>query len=58
MTGDPDGRRRIIGRYRMDGLNGWERADLDRRLDQLSENIRKQTHDSQYGYGYGRDYRR
>ena len=48
----------VESRYRMDGLNGWERADLDRRLDQLSENIRKQTHDSQYGYGYGRDYRR
>jgi opacity protein-like surface antigen len=47
-------------RYRMDGLNGWERADLDRRLDRLSYDIRKQTHDTQYGYGYGPryDYRR
>jgi opacity protein-like surface antigen len=48
----------VESRYRADGLNGWERADLDRRLDQLSADIRRQTHDSQYGYGYGRDYRR
>lgn len=50
----------VESRYRVDGLNGWERADLDRRLDRLSDNIRKQTHDTQYGYGYGprHDYRR
>ena len=51
---------RLESRYRWDGLNGWERVDLERRLDRLSDDIRKQTHDTQYGYGYGPryDYRR
>jgi hypothetical protein len=39
--------------YRASGLSGWERADLDRRFDRLSAEIRGERHDSQYGYGYG-----
>ncbi len=50
---------RLEYRYRRDGLSGWERADLDRRLDRLSAQIRYERHDRDYGYGYGhdRDYR-
>ena len=42
---------RLEARYRSNGLNGWERADLDRRFDNLSAQIRAERHD-QYGYGY------
>ena len=42
---------RLEARYRSNGLNGWERADLDRRFDNLSGQIRAERHD-QYGYGY------
>jgi hypothetical protein len=45
----------LEARYRVNGLNGWERADLDRRFDRLSAEIRIQRHDNQYGYGYGHD---
>lgn len=48
----------LEARYRADGLNGWERADLDRRLDRLSDQVRAERHDDQYGYGYGREWRR
>jgi hypothetical protein len=48
---------RLEARYRVNGLNSWERADLDRRFDGLSAQIRIQRHD-QYGYGYGPNYRR
>ncbi|WP_296595995.1 hypothetical protein [Phenylobacterium sp.] len=44
---------RIEARYRVNGLNGWERADLDRRFDRLDTRIARQTHDRDYGYGYG-----
>jgi hypothetical protein len=47
---------RLQARYRADGLNGWERADLDRRFDILSNQIRAERND-QYGYGYGYDRR-
>jgi hypothetical protein len=47
---------RLQARYRADGLNGWERADLDRRFDILSNEIRAERHD-EYGYGYGYDRR-
>jgi hypothetical protein len=47
---------RLQARYRADGLSGWERADLDRRFDILSNEIRAERHD-QYGYGYGYDRR-
>jgi len=48
---------RLEARYRVNGLNGWERADLDRRFDSLSAQIRAERHD-QYGSGYGYDNRR
>ncbi len=41
-------------RYRYDGLNGWERADLNRRLDRLSFQVRGERRDGAYGSGYGR----
>jgi hypothetical protein len=44
---------RLESRYRMNGLSGWERADLDRRFDQLAAQIRYERRDNQYGYGYG-----
>jgi hypothetical protein len=47
---------RLQARYRANGLSGWERADLDRRFDILSNEIRAERHD-QYGYGYGYDRR-
>ena len=49
-------------RYRRtNGLQGWERNDLDRRFDILSRKIRIERHDRDdrrgpgpgYGYGYG-----
>jgi Ni/Co efflux regulator RcnB len=44
---------RLEARYRMNGLSSWERADLDRRFDRLSAQIRFERHDRQeYGYGY------
>ena len=49
---------RLEARYRHDGLSRWERADLDRRFDRLSAQIRYERRDNQYGYGYGYDYRR
>jgi len=45
---------RLEYRYRAGGLNGWERNDLDRRLDRISAQIRYERHDRDYGYGYGR----
>lgn len=44
---------RLEHRYRRGGLNGWERADLDRRFDRISAQIRYERHDRDYGYGYG-----
>jgi hypothetical protein len=41
-------------RYRFDGLNGWESADLNRRLDRLNFQLRTQRRDGDYGAGYGR----
>ena len=32
-------------RYRVNGLNGWERADLDRRLDRLALQLRVERRD-------------
>jgi hypothetical protein len=42
-------------RYRRNGLSGWERADLDRRFDNLSSRVFAERRDRQdrYGYGYG-----
>jgi hypothetical protein len=41
----------LENRYRSNGLSGWERADLDRRFDALSAQIRSERHDGdRYGY--------
>ena len=44
----------LAQRYRYDGLNGWERADLNHRLERLSFQVRGERHDGDYGSGYGR----
>lgn len=44
---------RLEARYRVNGLTRWERADLDRRFDQLAAQIRYERNDRDYGYGYG-----
>lgn len=45
---------RLESRYRVNGLSGWERADLDRRFDVLSDRIRWERNDGdRYGSGYG-----
>lgn len=44
---------RLEARYRVNGLTGWERNDLDRRFDRLETRIGRQAHDRDYGYGYG-----
>lgn len=51
---------RLESRYRVNGLNGWERADLDKRFDRLAAQIRFERRDGDrtYGYGYGYDGRR
>jgi Ni/Co efflux regulator RcnB len=42
---------RLENRYRSNGLNGWERADLDRRFDALQAQIRFERRDGdRYGY--------
>lgn len=47
---------RLEARYRRsDGLQGWERADLDRRFDRLSQQIRFERRD---GQGRDRDFGR
>ncbi len=40
---------RLETRYRANGLNNWERSDLDRRFDVLSGKIRDERRDRQYG---------
>lgn len=47
---------RLEARYRYDGLSRWERNDLDRRLDVLSQRVRFDRHDNdRRGYdGRGR----
>lgn len=51
---------RLEHHYRRGGLNRWEMADLDRRMDALARQIRIDRHDyDRVGYGYGdRHYRR
>lgn len=49
---------RLEARYRYNGLSGWERADLDRRFDALSAQIRFERRDGErYGYNTYRPYR-
>ena len=43
-------------RYRANGLQQWERADLERRFDRLSAEIHDQRTDNQYGHDH--DYHR
>ena len=45
---------RLEHRYRRDGLSQWERADLDRRFDRLSYQIRdeRRDRDNRYTYNY------
>ena len=43
---------RLEARYRVNGLSSWERADLDRRFDNLSSQIRAERRDDQRRYGY------
>ena len=58
LRGEFNGIARLEARYRHGGLTNWERADLDRRFDRLSAQIRVQAHDGdRYGYGYGDRYR-
>ena len=51
LKGDLRETARLEARYRRGGLNGWERADLDRRFDRISAQIRYERHDRDYGYG-------
>lgn len=44
---------RLEARYRVNGLTGWERADLDKRFDRLDVRIAREGHDRDYGQGYG-----
>ena len=45
---------RVEARYRVNGLSNWERADLDRRFDAISDAIRWERRDRDRAYGYGR----
>jgi Ni/Co efflux regulator RcnB len=51
LKGDLRETARLEARYRRGGLNGWERADLDRRYDHISAQIRYERHDRDYNYG-------
>jgi hypothetical protein len=44
---------RLEARYRVNGLSGWERADLDRRFDRLELRLRAERHDGdRYARGW------
>lgn len=43
---------RLEARYSRNGLSTWERADLDRRFDNLSASIRVARRDDDRRYGY------
>jgi hypothetical protein len=43
---------RLEFRYRINGLSNWERADLDRRLDMLTSDVRMARRDDDRRYGY------
>lgn len=48
---------RLEARYRINGLSGWELADLDRRLDMLTIEVRIARRDDDRRYGFlDRDY--
>jgi hypothetical protein len=44
---------RLEARYRVNGLNPRERADLDHRFDKLETRIAREVRDQDYGQGYG-----
>lgn len=44
---------RLEARYRVNGLNPRERADLDNRFDRLEARIAREVRDRDYGSGYG-----
>lgn len=48
---------RLEARYSRNGLSNWERADLNRRFDVLSMNVRDARRDDDRRYGYN-DYPR
>ena len=52
LKGDLRETARLEARYRRGGLSGWERADLDRRYDRISAQIRYERHDRDYGRRY------
>jgi hypothetical protein len=52
LKGDLRETARLESRYRRGGLSGWERADLDRRYDRISAQIRYERHDRDYGRRY------
>lgn len=56
LRSEVDGLMRLEHRYRRGGLNGWERADLDRRFDALSAQIRFERRDDDRRYGYNDRY--
>jgi hypothetical protein len=43
---------RLEARYRINGLSGWEVADLDRRLDMLTTEVRIARRDDDRRYGF------
>lgn len=45
---------RLEQRYRVNGLNPWEREDLDRRFDRLEARLRFERHDDERRYSYYR----
>lgn len=47
----------LENRYRRDGLNTWERRDLERRLDVISAKIRIERHDRDTRRADNRHYR-
>jgi hypothetical protein len=44
---------RLEARYRVNGLNPRERADLDNRFDRLETRVTREVRDQDYGQGYG-----
>lgn len=51
LKGDLRETARLQARYSRGGLNGWERADLDRRFDRISAQIRYERRDGDYNPG-------
>lgn len=43
---------RLEARYRLNGLQNWERQDLDRRLDRVGAQVTAQMRDRDRGDGY------